>query len=481
MSDSAAIAQLEAALALQKAAFLKNQNPSVAERKANVGKIPGMVLANRDAIREAMAKDFGAHPTAATDIIEVLGVAGRAAYVLSQIEKWTAVDSREVDANMYGTATGEVRYQPKGVVGNIVPWNFPLDLSLGPLCEMLAAGNRIIIKPSEFTPATGALLAKMIGETFPEDLVTVVNSGLDLSKRFTQLKFNHILYTGNPTVGKLVMGEAAKNLVPVTLELGGKCPAVMTEGSVTAENVGNILGTKMLKNGQMCISVDYVLCPRSDVDTFTQMAEKMFMEKNLADYAVSVDNTGIISERHLNRITKMVADAEEAGVRSVKLGGEAAKENPKRQLPLTLLIDPSRDLSVITEEIFGPILPVIPYDDLASAIDEINAGERPLGLYVFADDVAAANAIIDNTNSGGAAINCAAMQGALPSLGFGGSGNSGMGRHHGIEGFREFSNPRGVFVRQKGNKDMVAAFMPPYAAVGEPLAEAAYKQAMGLA
>ncbi|TKA48279.1 hypothetical protein B0A49_12981, partial [Cryomyces minteri] len=187
MSDSAAIAQLEAALALQKAAFLKNQNPSVAERKANVGKIPGMVLANRDAIREAMAKDFGAHPTAATDIIEVLGVAGRAAYVLSQIEKWTAVDSREVDANMYGTATGEVRYQPKGVVGNIVPWNFPLDLSLGPLCEMLAAGNRVIIKPSEFTPATGALLAKMIGETFPEDLVTVVNGGLDLSKRFTQL------------------------------------------------------------------------------------------------------------------------------------------------------------------------------------------------------------------------------------------------------------------------------------------------------
>jgi len=359
-------------------------------------------------------------------------------------------------------------------------WNFPLDLSLGPLCEMLAAGNRVIIKPSEFTPATGALLAKMIKETYPEDLVTVVNGGLDLSKRFTQLKFNHILYTGNPTVGKLVMGEAAKNLVPVTLELGGKCPAIMTSGSVNNENIENILGTKMLKNGQMCISVDYVLCPRSDVDTFTSSAEKMFKEK-LSDYATSTDNTGIISERHLNRLTKMVKDAEKAGVRSIMLGGEAAKDNSKRQLPLTLLVNPSRDLDVMKEEIFGPILPIIPYDDIESAIDEINDGERPLGLYVFSDDLEAANKIINNTNSGGAAINCAAMQGALPSLGFGGSGNSGMGRHHGIEGFREFSNPRGVFTREKANQDMIRAFMPPYAAMGEVLAEAAYKQALGLA
>jgi coniferyl-aldehyde dehydrogenase len=170
---------------------------------------------------------------------------------------------------------------------------------------MLAAGNRVIIKPSEFTPATGALLAKMIKETFPEDLVTVVNGGLDLSKRFTQLKFNHILYTGNPAVGKIVMGEAAKNLVPVTLELGGKCPAIMTKGSVNDENIENILGTKMLKNGQMCISIDYVLCPRSDVDTFTNSAEKLFKDK-LSDYATSADNTGIISERHLSRITKLV-------------------------------------------------------------------------------------------------------------------------------------------------------------------------------
>ncbi|KAF2436268.1 aldehyde dehydrogenase [Tothia fuscella] len=479
--DTAAIKHLEEVLALQKKAFLKNQCPTAEERKANIGKIPGMVLSNRDAIREALAKDFGNHPTATTDMVEVLGVAGRAAYVLSKIDEWIKYDKRDFDAQLYGaTAKGEVRYQPKGVIGNIVPWNFPLDLSLGPLCEMLAAGNRVIIKPSEFTPHTGALLAKMIKDNFPEDLVTVVNGGLDLSKRFTQLKFNHILYTGNPAVGKLVMGEAAKNLVPVTLELGGKCPAIMTEGSVNEENIQNILGTKMLKNGQMCISIDYVLVPEKDVDTFTTAAKKMFNEK-LSDYATSKDNTGIISERHLQRLTTMVTDAEKAGVKSIKLGGDVAKQNSKRQLPLTLLVNPSRDLSVMQEEIFGPILPIIPYKVLNDAIDEINEGERPLGLYVYSDDMVAADKIIDNTNSGGAAINCAAMQGALPSMGFGGSGNSGMGRHHGVEGFREFSNPRGVFTRAKGGEDMINAFVPPFANLGELVAEAAYKQAMGMA
>lgn len=480
-ADEAAIKQLENALALQKAAFLKNQCPSAEERKANIGKIPGMVLSNREAIRNALSKDFGSHPTATTDMVEVLGVAGRAAYVISKVDEWIKYDNREVDAQLYGaSAKAEVRYQPKGVVGNIVPWNFPLDLSLGPLCEMLAAGNRVIIKPSEFTPHTGALLAKMIADNYPEDLVTVVNGGLELSKRFTQLKFNHILYTGNPAVGKIVMGEAAKNLVPVTLELGGKCPAIMTAGSVSSENVETILGTKMIKNGQMCISVDYVLVPENDVTTFTSAAEKFFNEK-LSDYGQSADNTGIISERHLQRLTTMVTEAEKAGVKSIKLGGDVANENTKRQLPLTLLVNPSRGLSVMQEEIFGPILPIIPYTNLSDAIDEINDGERPLGLYVFSDDLAAADKIIDNTNSGGAAINCAALQGALPSMGFGGSGNSGMGRHHGVEGFREFSNPRGVFTRAASGTDLIRAFSPPFSEMGTPLAEAAYKQAMGLA
>lgn len=344
---------------------------------------------------------------------------------------------------------------------------------------MLAAGNRVIIKPSEYTPATGAILAKMISETFPEDLVTVVNGGLDLSKRFTQLKFNHILYTGNPAVGKLVMAEAAKNLVPVTLELGGKCPAIMQKGSITDGNVDTIIGTKLLKNGQMCISVDYVLCPSAEINTFIDAVKRLF-DSSLAGYTSSADNTGLISDRHIDRVKALVKEAEEAGIKSIALGGDAPKDNQKRQLPLTLLVDPARDLRVMQEEVFGPVLPIVPYDNLDSAIDEINTGERPLGLYVFGDDIDAANKIINNTNSGGAAINCAALQGALPSLPFGGSGNSGMGRHHGVEGFREFSNPRGVFTRSKDSVDSIKAFMPPYGSLGEPMAEAAFKQAMGL-
>ena len=344
---------------------------------------------------------------------------------------------------------------------------------------MLAAGNRVIIKPSELAPAIGALLAQMIKDTFPEDLVTVVNGGLDLSKRFAQLKFDHLLYTGNPTIGKMVMGEAAKNLVPVTLELGGKCPAIITRGSVNEENIESILGIKMIKSGQMCLSIDYLLCPREDVDTLTEGAVNLFADK-LPDYAISKDNTGIISERHVERLNGLLKQAEDSGVKSVRLGGQAAKDNAKRQLPLTLVVDPARHLGVMQEEIFGPILPIVPYDDLDDAVQEINNGERPLGLYVYSDSLDEANNIIDNTNSGGAAINTAAIQGAIPSLAFGGSGNSGMGRHHGIEGFREFSNPKGVFTRTKGNKDMISAFYPPYATRGEPIAEAAYKHALGL-
>jgi coniferyl-aldehyde dehydrogenase len=370
-------------------------------------------------------------------------------------------------------------YLAQDIANPCKAWNFPFDLSLGPLCEVLAAGNRAIIKPSEFTPAVGALLAKMISETFPADLVTVLNGGLDLSKRFSKQKFNHILYTGNPSVGALVMGEAAKNLVPVTLELGGKCPAIMTPGTVTQANVEHILGTKLLKNGQMCISIDYVLLPESGVDNFVLLAKQQF--EKLADYATSPDNTGIISKRHLERITKLIADAEAAGVQSIQLGGDAVAQahNVKRQLPLTLLLRPSATLDVMKEEIFGPILPLIPYSLVDSALTSINEGKRPLGLYVFSDDATEIERIINNTNSGGVGVNSCAVQGALPSLGFGGSGNSGMGRHHGIEGFREFSNPRGVFIRAPGNQDMIAALAPPFAGMGEAVAEGAYQQAYG--
>jgi acyl-CoA reductase-like NAD-dependent aldehyde dehydrogenase len=463
VDDGPAIAELHRLHANQHEAFLADPYPSADERKGHLGALAGMVLSHRDDIRAAMAADFGAHPDLFTDLVEVLGVAGRAAYAIEQIDTWMAEDQRYADPALFGTARSGVRYQPKGVVGNIVPWNFPFDLSLGPLVEMLAAGNRVIIKPSDYTPACGELLRRMVSATFPADRVAVVVGGLTLAKEFPTLRWDHLLYTGSPTIGREVARAAAENLVPVTLELGGKCPAILASDSVDAASVRTVIGTKLIKNGQMCISVDYALVPRDQLDAFVAHTER-YLNDELPGYASSADNTGIITQRHLDRIVALVEEARAAGARVVSLGGDG--DPGRRTLPLTLVVDPPAQLRIMQEEIFGPILPVIPYDDLGQALAAINAGERPLGLYVFSKDEQVAEDVLRRTTSGGACVNTCATQGALPSLGFGGVGHSGSGRHHGIEGFREFSNPRGVVVR--GTGDLTDAFLPPYG----PLAQA---------
>ena len=458
--DTAAIADLKSAFAIQRKAFAANRSPTLAERSERLHALIGMMMGNRERISAALSQDFGAHPVPASDLIETLGVVGRAQYVLQNVEQWMAPTSRETDPGLHGTATASVQYQPKGVVGNIVPWNFPFDLSVGPLTEMLAAGNRVVIKPSEFTPACGELLAEMVKSTFGADLVHVVNGGLDLAREFSATAWDHLLYTGSPNVGRQVMQAAAVNLTPVTLELGGKCPAIMTPGSVNSRNVESVIGTKVIKNGQMCISVDYALVPRGEVETFVEQA-KAYMAKAAPDYSRGDDCTGMISNRHLDRIGDMLAEARESQCRIVNLEeGECEIDRSTRRMPMWLVVDPSPDLRIMQEEIFGPILPVVPYDDLDAAIASINAGERPLGLYVFGSDTAVTGKVLAETVSGGACVNTCAVQGALPSLGFGGSGMSGMGRHHGIAGFREFSNERGVVIR--GENDMISAFYAPY-------------------
>jgi coniferyl-aldehyde dehydrogenase len=248
-------------------------------------------------------------------------------------------------------------------------------------------------------------------------------------------------------------------LTPVTLELGGKCPVLMTPGSVSARHVESVIGTKLIKNGQMCISVDYCLVPRSELPTFIELAQS-FMAKNVPDYSRSAECTGIISHRHLDRLTALLEEARDRGCRVLPLEENDRIDRQTRRMPLYFVIDPPADLRLMREEIFGPLLPIIPYDDLDRAIAAINAGERPLGLYVFGDDGELTDRVLADTSSGGAAVNTCALQGALPSLAFGGVGMSGMGRHHGIEGFREFSNPRGVVVR--GTGDIIDAFYAPH-------------------
>lgn len=459
-NDAAAIEQLRKVFEKQRTSFASDRSPSLATRAERLQALIGMMVGNKDRISKAIAQDFGAHPKPASDLIEVLGVIGRATYVLENLESWMRPDERHMDAALFGTARAEVRYQPKGVIGNIVPWNFPFDLSVGPLVEMLAAGNRVIIKPSEYTPACADLLTKMIASTYDADLVAVVTGGLELATAFSAVPWDHLLYTGSPGIGRQVMAAAAQNLTPVTLELGGKCPAIFTPGSVTAANVESAIGTKIIKNGQMCVSVDYCMVPRGDVKAFVHEAQA-FMAKAAPAYSRSDECTGIISPRHLARIEDMLGEARDRQVTIVELEEDAATDRDTRRMPISLAIDPPSDLRIMQEEIFGPILPVVPYDDLDQAIASINAGERPLGLYIFSDDAALADKIIADTHSGGVAVNACAVQSALPSMGFGGSGMSGMGRHHGIEGFREFSNQRGVVIRGEG--DMIDAFYSPYA------------------
>ena len=317
----------------------------------------------------------------------------------------------------------------------------------------------MIVKPSEYAPACAALLAETVAATFDPALVTVAEGGLDLARAFSAMPWDHLLYTGNPGVGRLVMAAAAQNLTPITLELGGKCPAVLTPGSVTRRNVESVLGTKMIKGGQMCVSVDYALVPRPELQSFVDHA-RAFMAEAAPDYARGNECTGIISDRHLDRLEGLLDEARGRQSIIVTLEQNDAIDRDGRRMPISLVIDPAPDLRIMREEVFGPILPVVAYDELNAAIASINAGERPLGLYIFGDDQATTDHVLDHTSSGGVAVNTCAMQSALPSMGFGGSGNSGMGRHHGIEGFREFSNPRGVFVRGEG--DLIETFYPPY-------------------
>lgn len=458
VSDGPAIEKMKRVFAAQKQAFARDRTPSLDERKRRIAKVMDMVLANRQAIRAALTADFGSHPDPASDLIEVLGVVARGQYALDHLEEWMRPVARPADPAMMGSSKVYIQPQPKGVVGNIVPWNFPFDIALGPMIDMFASGNRVMIKPSDYTPACAHLLREMVAATFPDDLAWVAVGGLDLARAFSHLPFDHLLYTGSPNVGREIMAAAAPNLTPVTLELGGKCPTIMTPGTVTDDNVATVVGTKIIKNGQMCITVDHVFVPRQEVETFTVKA-RAFMDRVASDYARTTECTGIISDRHLHRLTAMLEEAR-GKARVVTLEENQEADPRTRRMPMHLVLDPPPDIRIMREEIFGPIIPVIPYDDLDEVIDRINAGERPLGIYVFSDDDTVSTRVLERTTSGGAAVNICAIQGGLPSLGFGGVGTSGMGRHHGEDGFREFSNPRGIVVKGEGvNADV---FYSPY-------------------
>lgn len=461
------IAELKALFDSQKAAFAANPNPSLKQREERLDAITGAVVSGRERIHEALREDFSAHPSAQADFVEIFGVAGRLQFAKSMLEEWTRSDPRDLDPAMYGASRAYVTPQPKGVIGNMVPWNFPFDIGIGPLAEMLAGGNSVIIKPSDMTPASSAVMKEILLAAIDEDIVAVVPGDIELAKAFPTLEWDHLMYTGNPEVARTVAVAAAQNLVPLTLELGGKCPALFTESSVTRADVSSVLRTKMIKNGQMCVAPDYVLAPREKIGDFVDHA-RAFVAEAAPNYADSDDVTGIIADRHIARIEGLLEGVTSDGTEIVTLGADSQTNG--RRMPLRLLIDPSLDSDLMREEIFGPVLPIVPYDTLDEAVAYIARNERPLGVYAFTQDEALKSRLLSDTHSGGVTFNGCAFQAAQPNIGFGGSGLSGSGRHHGIEGFREFTNPRGVVDLDPDS--LAQNIAPPYGDVADALLSA---------
>jgi acyl-CoA reductase-like NAD-dependent aldehyde dehydrogenase len=448
----------------QKKAFDENRVPSAAQRQEHLGAVAAMLLANRSRIHAALGEDFSCHPSQQADFVEFLNLVGRAQYNSDNLQAWMEPSQREADQEMYGNSAAYVAYQPKGVVGNMSPWNFPFDLSVGPLCDMLAAGNRVMLKPSEMAPACAQLLDEMISATFDEDHVAVVQGDVDVARAFPALPWDHLLYTGNPEVARLVAQSAAANLTPLTLELGGKSPAIFSADSINTEAIGNLLRIKMVKNGQMCVSPDYALVPADQLEKFIELAQSWF-KLEAPDYIDGDSITGIISGRHYLRIQALLDGARDSGARIVQLSADS--DVGSLRMAMSLVVAVPADSAVMTDEIFGPLLPVVTYKTVDEALSFINARERPLGLYLYARDSVLKERVLAETSSGGVTINGAALHSALPSMEFGGTGNSGYGRHHGIAGFREFSNARGVF--ELDPEAPIINIAPPYGEIADTM------------
>ncbi|MFC5608285.1 coniferyl aldehyde dehydrogenase [Variovorax soli] len=440
----------------QQAAFSADPLPNAAERKRRLKALKRQVSRYQDVLAHAMSQDFGFRAHAESKMLDLLGSALEAQHAISHVARWMKPSRRSTEW-LFLTNSVRVHYQPKGVVGVIVPWNFPVYLALGPLVAALAAGNRVMIKMPEVTPATNAVLKTMLAEVFHESLVAVVGEELADPNLFTSQPFNHIVFTGSPAVGRIVMRTASENLTPVTLELGGKSPALVTRNYPVADAAKRITHGKSANSGQICVSPDYALVPRERVQDFIAGVRSTFEKFYAGKTEGNPDYTAVVNERQLQRMQAVLDDARAKGAHiescaPMPVGG--------RQMPLQIVTGLTDDMRILSEELFGPILPVVPYDKEEDALAFINARPRPLALYCFSHDSAERDRLLRHTHSGGVAINDWGWQVVNHDAPFGGVGNSGMGNYHGVEGFRELSHARTVFKRQRFFP--VDLFYPPY-------------------
>ena len=459
-----------ARLQSQRDSYITEGFVSAETRIDRIDRAIDILVTHSESISEAMNEDFGCRPRETNLMTDVTGSIECLKHSKKHLKKWMKTEKRPTmfPLNLLG-GRSSITYQPKGVVGVIAPWNFPLGMVFEPLAGVLAAGNRAMIKPSEFTPATSSLITEIVSSAFDPNELTVFNGGPEVGQAFSTLPFDHLIFTGATSVARHIMAAAAENLVPVTLELGGKSPVIITRSADISEAVQRIMTGKMLNAGQVCIAPDYLMVPEEALEQVIDEATKI-VKQMYPTILANKDYTAMVNDRHYQRISKNLADAEERGIRTVTINpaDEDFSDNPTQKIAPTLVINPDDDALCMQDEIFGPILPIKTYENFEDTISYVNAHPRPLAAYFFGKDKAEEQRFLTGTTSGGVSINDVMFHMLQKDIPFGGVGPSGMGSYHGIEGFKTFSHAKSVY-RQPNRIPFakLAGFMPPYGEASE--------------
>ncbi|WBL78328.1 coniferyl aldehyde dehydrogenase [Bradyrhizobium xenonodulans] len=433
--------------------------PDLAARLDRLARLRTVVADNEERFRQAISADFGHRSAVETTIAETLLVFSEIRHATKHLKGWMA-PQRVATALQFLPARNRLMPQPLGVVGIIAPWNYPLQLTLAPAIGALAAGNRIIIKPSELSPHFAALLRETVAQKFDATEMLVTGVEDEVAKAFAHLPFDHLVFTGSTRVGRLVAEAAGRNLTPVTLELGGKSPAIIDASADLEEAAERIAYGKLLNAGQTCIAPDYVLVPERSLQAFAEKV-RAHMRRMFGTDPANKDYTSVISDRHYARLEGLVADAAQRGAKILQ---PARPDDPNwkahRKFPPTLIVGATEDMAAMQEEIFGPVLPVLGYREAAEAIAFVNRRDRPLALYWFGKDRDARDEVLARTISGGVTVNDCLFHFTQINQPMGGVGASGTGAYHGEWGFRTFSKLKPVFYRSKFNR--LADLYPPY-------------------
>ena len=453
-----------AALGVQRAAFTAQLPVSASLRKDRLRRAIAMMVDHGEAFAKAMSEDFGHRSHEQSMMTDVVGSINPIKHTIKQLDKWMRGERRKLQfpLGLLG-AKGIVEYQPKGVVGIIAPWNFPVQLTMAPLAGAVAAGNRVMVKSSEFTPTVAALFETLGPKYFDASEAVFFSGGPDVGQAFAALPFDHLLFTGATGIGKHILHAAADNLTPVTLELGGKSPTIIGKSADIAQATQRIALGKMLNAGQICLAPDYLMVPR-DKEAMVVEGMKNAVALMYPTLLENPDYTSVINARHRDRLNGYLDDARAKGAEIVEVNpaGEDFGASNRNKMPLYLVRNPTDDMKVMQEEIFGPVLPIKTYEQVDEAINYINAHDRPLGLYYFGHDAGEQRQVLDRTISGGVTVNDVVFHVSMEELPFGGVGPSGMGAYHGHEGFKTFSHAKSVYQQPKINIAKLGGLMPPY-------------------